>query len=491
MPQRHHTSPDCLASPLNTILGVPPLVRTRSDITLELIHAVAWRGAGLEIAPQALAVMDRCYASFEALVSDRVGADPQALIYGVTSAPGDAAGAALTEEGKTGRPSQLWTAMSFGDPLPGRVVRAILVARLANFLEGHAAVRGQVAQAVADMLGAGALPVVPAQSNGGSGEILALGSLFFDLSRRMQLSAKERMALINGSPCAAALTADIALAAERRIELSDAVFALVAEICGAPDEHLAPELEVLWGDEHEAAALRSVRRLLEGSGRIRQRHQASVSVRILPRVLGAVRRAHAAAESVARISLSSVTDNPVYLPPSTERPLGTVYSNGGYHNAQAAPAIDAVAFAQADLCQLAQRLTDHLFQNPLTARLVARDEWSVKPLHMVQNGWAEEARAIAAPTLLSLGGFGQNDVPVLNFLAWRKATAIGQCLDASLAVLAAIASQALHVGAHEPAPNLRALLDLIRTSFPPVDQPRALGDDCRRLTDAFARQVFD
>ena len=106
--------------------------------------------------------------------------------------------------------------------------------------------------------------------------------------------------------------------------------------------------------------------------------------------------------------------------------------------------------------------------------------------------WAEEARAIAAPTLLSLGGFGQNDVPVLNFLAWRKATAIGRCLDACLAVLAAIASQALHVGGHEPPPNLRALLDVYtQEASPPVDQPRALGDDCRRLTDAFARQVFD
>ena len=47
-------------------------VRTRSDITLELIDAVAWRGASLEIAPEALAVMDRCQRSFEAFVSDRV-----------------------------------------------------------------------------------------------------------------------------------------------------------------------------------------------------------------------------------------------------------------------------------------------------------------------------------------------------------------------------------------------------------------------------------
>jgi histidine ammonia-lyase len=469
----------------------PIRVRTRSDITPELIHAVAWRGAGLDIAPEALGLMDRCYESFEAYVADRMRSDPQALVYGVTSAPGDAAAAALTDEDRAGRPGQLWTAMSFGEALPTRVVRAILVARLANFLDGYAAVRGRVAQAVAEMLDDPSLPAVSAQSNGGSGEILALGTLFFDLSTRVPLSPKERMALINGSPCAAALVADVALASRRRIELAEAVFALVAEVAGVPDEHFAPELEELWGDEHEAAALRSLRKRLENSARVRQPHQASVSLRILPRVLGAARRAQGAAEHAARVSLSAVTDNPVYLPPGGDWPLGTAYSTGGYHNAHAVAAIDGLGFAQADLCQLAERLTDHLFQNPLTARLVGYDEWSVKPLHMVQNGWAEEARALATPTLLSLGGFGQNDVPALSFLAWRKATAVGACLDASLAVLAAVTSQALHVDAHEPPANLRALVHEIRAAFPPVDRPRPLGDDCQQLTDAFAHQVFD
>lgn len=141
--------------------------------------------------------------------------------------------------------------------------------------------------------------------------------------------------------------------------------------------------------------------------------------------------------------MSAVTDNPVYLPPDRDRPLGAIYSNGGYYNGHAAPAIDGLAFVQADLCQLAQRLTDHLFANPTTAQLIGNDEWTVRPLHMGQNGWAEEARAIAGPTILSLGGFGQNDVPALDFLAWRKASAIGLCLDAAIAVLGAIASQAL------------------------------------------------
>jgi histidine ammonia-lyase len=465
-------------------------VRNRSEITLDVIHAVAWRRLSLEIAPEALALMDRCQQMFEAFVADRLRDDPQALIYGVTSAPGDAAAAALDETARAERPTQLWTAMSFGEALPERVVRAIVVARLANFLEGHAAVRGQTARAVADMLNASQLPAVASQSNGGSGEVLALASLFFELSTQLALTAKERMALINGSPCAAALIADVALAGRRRLELAESIFALVAEVAGAPDEHYAAELGELWGDDHAAQALRSLRTLLAGSDRVRRRHQASVSLRILPRVLGAARGAQAAAENAANVSLSAVTDNPVYLPPGPERPLGAVYSNGGYHNAQAASAIDGLAFAQADLCQLAQRLTDHLFQSPATARLVGHDEWTVKPLHMVQNGWAEEARSLAVPTLLSLGGFGQNDVPALNFLAWRKATAIGRCLDAALAVLAAIASQALYADAREPPPPLRALLAQIRSSFPPVSRPRALGEDCERLTETFTREVF-
>ncbi len=68
-----------------------------------------------------------------------------------------------------------------------------------------------------EMLNDGRLPVVPSQSNGGSGEILPLGTLFYDLSGRLDLSPKERMALINGSPCAAALMADTALAGRARL----------------------------------------------------------------------------------------------------------------------------------------------------------------------------------------------------------------------------------------------------------------------------------
>jgi histidine ammonia-lyase len=461
------------------------VLETRSDLTLEGLRRVAWDGEGVEIGRHAITVMDRAHGSFNALVESLLAADPGALIYGVTTGPGDRGMELLTEE----RPSRLWTAASFGEPLPRRVVRGIVFARLANFLEGHAAVRGEVAKAVAAMLDSPELPAVPAESNGGAGEILALGNLCYELSERLELSPKERMALINGSPCAAALVSDVALAGSGRLQLAEAVLALSAEAVSAPVEAYSEQLETLWGDEHEVQALRSLRSLLGGDRPGREAHQAPVSSRILPRILGQARRALAEAERAAAVALRSVTDNPQYIPPDDAHPLGSVFSTGGFHNARATAAIDGMAFAWADLCQLAQRHTDRLFQHPASAPALS-GEWTSKPLHMVQAGWADEARRLAQPSLLGLGAFGQNDVPAMSFAAWRNAVAVGRCLDAALAVLAVVASEALRGRDEAVPPTLAELLRQVREVVPRMDGVRRLGPDCENLARSFAEQVF-
>ena len=93
---------------------------------------------------------------------------------------------------------------------------------------------------------------MPLQGNGGSGEILALSHLFGPLIEATDLGEKEGLALINGSPCAAALVADAALAAERRLRLAYDVFATSVEAFQSPLDAYDEELEALWGDEHEA-----------------------------------------------------------------------------------------------------------------------------------------------------------------------------------------------------------------------------------------------
>ena len=221
---------------------------SRVEITLDVYERVAWRGEPVRIEAAALERADDARASFLRLLTR-----PEVTVYGVTSGYGDRAGSRLdADERRRQAISVGFRAASFGSPLPERVARGIVLARLANFLDGHAAVSGRLVEAVAALLDNGRLPPVPLQGNGGSGEILALSHLFAPLIEASDLGEKEGLALINGSPCAAALVADAALAAERRLRLAYDVFATSVEAFQAPLDAYDEELEALWGDEHEA-----------------------------------------------------------------------------------------------------------------------------------------------------------------------------------------------------------------------------------------------
>ena len=147
---------------------------SRAGITLAVFEEVAWRGEPVLVEASALQAADVARDAFL-----RLSSRPDVTIYGVTSRM-------ATEPQQpdiAGRRHQARAAalraVSFGEPLPERVARGIALARLANFLGGHAAVSARLIEAVASLLDNGrVVPSVPAQGNGGSGEILALGHLF-------------------------------------------------------------------------------------------------------------------------------------------------------------------------------------------------------------------------------------------------------------------------------------------------------------------------
>jgi histidine ammonia-lyase len=448
----------------------------RADITLNAFRRVTRRGEPVRIAPAALERADAARAAFLRLV-----ARPDVTVYGVTSAYGDRAGVRLAAEDRARQAVHAATvAGGFGDPLPERVARGIVLARLANLLDGHAAVSGRVVAAVAGLLESGPLPPVPARGHGEAGEILALAHVFGPLIVAGDLGPKEGLALINGSPCAAALIADAALAGRARLGLAYETFALSVEAFKAPLEAYDAALEALWEDEHDAVALRRLRDLLAGAAAERRPHQAAVSFRILPRVLGQAERALAAAELAAAISLRAVTDNPVYVPPSPGHPDGRAFSTGGYHNASAPAALHGLALCWADLCQLAERHVEKLlFGFTTTGAPPSAVEELVGHLLMVAAGIAEEARAAAAPVVLPRSGPGQNDVTAPSLLAWRRERAAADCLAAALAVLAVAASQVL--GDAQVPPALRALVQEVREDFPVMTRPVRFGADLERL----------
>jgi histidine ammonia-lyase len=378
-----------------------------------------------------------------------------------------------------------------GGYLDAAVVRGILFTCLASLVSGHAGVRPSVAGRVAALLD-GPMPRVPLDGQAGTGEVLPMAHVLAGLPRD-DLHGGEEEALLSGAPCSAALAADAAISARHRLGHAEGICALSIEAFRAPLGAYDEALDGLWGDPYEAAALRGLRRYLEGAGTAERRfHQAPVSYRIIPRVLGQVHRAVAAAEKAAAVSLSSVTSDVVYVSDEAGRPAGRAVRSGGSHNGMAYPALNALSAAWADLALVAERQVTALNTaetSDLPVNLVAPGAPGngTYAYGWAASGYVEEARAAATPALLPGAVEASHaDVSSPVFAAYRRERRAAECLDGVLAILAIVSSQALFVTGRNPAQPLRPLLSFVRSVFPPIDGTgeRDLSADGGRLQQA-------
>jgi len=399
------------------------------------------------------------------------------------AAPGEAS-AASAGAVHAAAPGDSGSAGSGGGYLDEALVRGILFARLAGCVSGHTAVRLTAAERVAALLG-GPAPRVPSGGPAGPDEAAVMAAALAGM-RRDDLSEAEQRALDEPAPCPAALAADTALRSRHRLESAQAVCALSIEAFGAPLGAYDEALDDLWGDAYEAAALRALRHHLDGARTDGRRfHQAPVSYRIIPRVLGQAHRAVAAVEKAAGTALRAVTGDVLVA--------GRVLPNGGFHNGMAYPGMNALSAAWADLALVAERQVSAL-NTAETSGLPLNLAIPAVPTGTYGYGWAasgyvEEARAAAAPALLPAAVCDpRSDVLSPAFSAHRRERRAAECLDGVLAILVIVSSQALFVTGRSPAGPLRPLLSFARSVFPPIDGTgvRDLSADARSLQQALA-----
>ena len=435
---------------------------TRDDFTLANFRRVCYGGEAVRLGEQA-----RC-----ALAAAGRG----------RTAPGEAGAASARAVAAAAAPAGSGSAGSGGGYLDEAVVRGILFARLGGCVSGHTAVRLTAAERVAALLG-GPAPRVPSGGPAGPDEAAVMAAALAGV-RRDDLGEAERRALAEPAPCAAALAADTALRSRHRLESAQAVCALSIEAFGAPLGAYDAALDDLWGDAHEAAALRALRHHLDGAGTDGRRfHQAPVSYRIIPRVLGQAHRAVAAVEKAAATALRAVTGDVLLA--------GRVLPSGGFHNGMASPAMNALSATWADLALVAERQVTAL-NTAETSGLPVNLAVPGAPTGTYAYGWAassyvEEARAAAAPALLPAAACDpRSDVLSPAFSAHRRERRAAECLDGVLAILLIVSSQALFVTGRSPAEPLRPLLSFARSVFPPIDGAgvRDLSADGRSLQQA-------
>jgi histidine ammonia-lyase len=458
----------------------------RADIDLAAFRRAAWEDEPVTIDAGALAEVDRRRRQFLQFIADH----PDRRFYGVNVHAGDGSDRPLTEADQRDYARGMQSAVAFGrELLPRRVVRGIVLARLTNMIEGHAAVRSDLLEAVAAQLDGRPVPTVPRYGHGGSGEIVALGWVFGDLGSELELQVKESMALINGSPCASALIADATLVSEHVLARAAAVFGLAAAAFGVSPDIYHERLDALWGDRHQGQALATLRVQLDGaeSPGAGEHPQPPVSFRILPRVLGNAHRVVDQGRQAAETALRAVSDNPTFL--FDDDAAVDIVSTGGFHSGTAAPAIDALTFTLADFTQIAQ----HELHRLQTSRhaLPRFDSTNLGILQMAASGYAEEARGACVPTLLGLGGWGQNDVPSPAFIAYNRFDRVQGFVLGSLACLAAAAGQSFAQTGRKAPPALAELLDIVLELCPPITQRRSLGPDLAALAEMLSAGVPD
>ena len=449
------------------------------------------------IGPAALRVMGEARAGFERLLRS----DPRGFIYGVTTRPGVEVGTAIPpEELREYARRFRGVGRGFGrDCLDERVVRGIVFARLADFIGGHAKVRPELAQRVAALLDS-PLPRVPLDGQGGAGEILPLMHVMAAVDAG-DLVEGEGMALINGSPCATALAADVTLHAGHRLQLAEAIFALSIEALAAPLDAYDEALDDLGCDEAERAVLHHLRGHLRGavtSGRLSPPGTGQLPHPAPSPGPGPARRAGGGSR---RRDSPRLGHREPGVPARQRGPsIGRVLSTGGFHNGAAAPAINWLTASWADLALVAQRQVTamhsatsglpHLLAPP--GFIPGASGGATNLFGWVATGLVEEARALAAPTLLPATiNDTQNDIATPAFGAYRSQHRAAECLDSVLAILALVSSQALSVTSRHPAPPLAGLLNGIRSVFPPIETEReGQGAQAAELAAIFSRAAL-
>ncbi len=394
--------------------GLIQTIDSSSDLTLALMARVGIDGEQLRLGKTGIARITQRRKEFLAFVEGNLDRH----LYGITTRHHIGAKTVLEAADRDEYASRLPTIpATVGDQLPERVTRMIVIARLADVLNGTACLRPETASRIVEMLDS-ELPPVPARGHGEPGDIIALSHLFrAEFEGTLELG--EGMALVNGSPVAAAVLCDTALAGRRRLSRVGYTLALAALATGAPAAHYSKHLEEAWNDRHQTAALMRLRVLLDGRDDQQRAYQAPVSFRSAPRLFGWAIRCQEMIEDCASVALSASSNNPIFVGPDAEPPLGEIVSNGGYHNALASPSIDAAARSWADLCQIVTAQVNQLVEDPngLTA---LEPEPQINLFYMTSAGWAEEARAAATATLTSIAATGQTDTGTLDVLAWRK-----------------------------------------------------------------------
>jgi len=347
--------------------------------------AQAWREPGavhVQLAPSARERIARARAAVEDMLARGE------VVYGLTTGFGHFKDRLIPPEEaeQLQRNILVSHAVGVGDAVDEATARAVMLIRANTLAKGHSGVRVQTVERLLDLINAGVHPRIPEKGSlGASGDLAPLAHMALVLVGQgeatyqgellpgaealqraglepLTLSAKEGLALTNGTAFMSAIGALVTWQAERLAQVADIAGALSCEALHGTPNAFDERIHAARPHPRQVACAAYLRQLLAGSGFLRPDDPLNVqdayTLRCMPQVHGAARDAIAYARWVLEIELNSATDNPLIFFDQEGR--ATCLSGGNFHGEPVAIAMDYLKIALAEFGNISERRVTRL-----------------------------------------------------------------------------------------------------------------------------------
>lgn len=409
-----------------------------------------------------------------------------------------------------------------GDPLPPEVVRAMMILRVNALAKGFSGIRPGTVEFITKFFNAGLVPVIPSQGSvGSSGDLVQLAHLVLAMMGKgrvisnfqiaienwkskiensknalkehklnpLSLSAKEGLALINGTQMMTAFAALISFRSKQLCSLADVAAAMSVEALKGSDTPFDERIHKLRPFKGQRDSAKNLRMLLHGS-EIRESHrhndqrvQDAYSLRCAPQVHGASRDALEYVEKIVSVEINSANDNPLIFPDERQHLEG-----GNFHGQPIALAMDFSAIALSELANISERRIERMVNGSLSGlpRFLTRDGGLNSGLMIAQYTAASlvsENKVLAHPASVDSipTSANQEDHNSMGSISAQKCWRVLRNAQTVIAIELLCAAQAIDF--HAPlrcGKGTRAAYRTIRSRITHLDRDRVLYDDIQK-----------
>ncbi|HOA20370.1 MAG TPA: histidine ammonia-lyase [Sedimentibacter sp.] len=486
------------------------VIITGNDLTLDEVVAVCRNYKKVELSDFAV---ERILKSRK-VVDDFV--ENEDVVYGITTGFGKFSDVTISkEESKTLQKNLIIShSVGAGKPFDSEVVRGIILLRINNLAKGYSGARLETIQTMIEMLNRKVHPIIPEKGSlGASGDLAPLSHMVLPMIGLgqaeyegeimageeamekagipvIELTAKEGLALINGTQVMTALAALTVYDSLNIIKTADIAAALSFEAQNGIIDALDQRLHDIRPHKGQIDTARVLTELLTGSkmttkqGEIRV--QDAYSLRCVPQVHGASKDAINYVKEKIEIEINSVTDNPIIFPETNEG-----ISGGNFHGQPMALSLDFLGIALSELANISERRIERLV-NPTLSGL---------PAFLVEHGGlnsgfmivqysaaalVSENKILAHPASVDSipSSANQEDHVSMGTIAARKAKEIMENVRRVLAMEIMCACQGIDLRGNKGlGAGTKPVYDEVRKVVPMLKEDRPIYDDINKCEE--------